>query len=413
MVEAGIKFLTLNCWGLKYLSGHREARLTAIADQLSKGEHDIVALQEVWTERDWLEIDKKCQGIYPFRRRFRSGVIAGPGLCILLKFPITSTFLYRFPINGRPSAFFRGDWYVGKGIGVTIIDSGIPNVSKLAVLNSHMHAPYSSVGDAAYLAHRTCQAWDMAKFLAMLKQAGYAVIQVGDLNSEPGSLPYRIFTQEGGLSDSWEVLYGGNSLLELKVSLMSPIDQVMRGGITCDSRLNTWHANKRTLDAKRLDFALYDPTKLKPVQAEVQFTDLLPAPYSCSYSDHFGYSVEFSFHEISNLVRTPSSTVELLDDIVREIDGYVQHTIPFQMNWRLVHFFISLIIVILLQVAISFAADQAPWSSVILSVSSVLIALSGLINGLMCIISIPNERNNIEEVRLEVLDAKRANFQFI
>lgn len=411
MGEPGIKFLTLNCWGLKYLSAHREARLIAIADQLSSGEYDIIALQEVWTEKDWLELDRRCQDAYPFRRRFRSGVIAGPGLCVLLKLPIVSTFLYRFPINGRPSAFFRGDWYVGKGIGVTIIDPGWPTSPKLAVLNSHMHAPYSAEGDASYLAHRTCQAWDMAKFLGILKQAGYAVIQVGDLNSEPGSLPYRIFTQEGGLADSWEVLHGNNSLLSLKLSLMSPIDQVKVGGITCDSRLNTWHANKSQADGKRLDFALYDPNRLKPLNAEVRFTELLPPPHSCSFSDHFGYSVEFSLNDVPKLP-CPTSTVEILEDIVREIDTYIEHTIPFQTNWRLIHFFVSLVLVILLQVAIAFAAKQAPWSSVVLSISSVLIAVTGFVNGLMCLITIPNERRNIEEVRLEVLDAKKALIRF-
>lgn len=30
-----------------------------------------------------------------------------------------------------------------------------------------------------------------------VEKAGYAVIQVGDLNSKPESLPYKIFTIEG------------------------------------------------------------------------------------------------------------------------------------------------------------------------------------------------------------------------
>lgn len=404
-----INLLTLNCWGLKYIAKHREQRLSAIADHLALGEHDIVALQEVWVEKDWLEIDLRCKNVYPYRRNFRAGVIAGPGLCILLKFPIESTFLYRFPVNGRPSAFFRGDWYVGKSIAVTIIDTNLPGASKLAVLNSHMHSPYALTGDAAYLTHRTCQAWDMAKYISMLRLAGYAVIQVGDLNSQPDSLPYRIFTQEGGVVDSWDVLHRENHLSNEEIALMNPHDQIKRGGVTCDSQLNTWRANRQLDEAKRLDYALVDTHKLTPLRAEVKMTDILPAPLSCSYSDHFGYSLEFAFASCSDEIVTPYASTELYEEIIENIDTYLKHTIPFQSTWRFWHFAISMVLVILIQVAIAFASSAASWSSVLLSVGSTIIAITGVVNGLIWLISTPSEKNNLEEVRLEVLDAQRAN----
>lgn len=403
-----INLLTLNCWGLKYIAKHREQRLSAIADRLALGEHDIVALQEVWVEKDWFEIDRKCKGVYPFRRKFRTGVIAGPGLCILLKFPIESTFLYRFPINGRPSAFFRGDWYVGKSIAITIIDTKLPGASKLAVLNSHMHSPYALKGDAAYLTHRACQAWDMAKYISMLKLAGFAVIQVGDLNSQPDSLPYRIFTQEGGVVDSWDVLHRENHLSNEEIALMHPHDQIKKGGVTCDSQLNTWRANRELNEAKRLDYALVDTHKLTPLRAEVKMTELLPAPLSCSYSDHFGYSLEFAFASRSDQIVAPSAQAELYDEIIENIDTYLKHTIPFQSTWRFWHFFISIILVVFIQIGITFAADAASWSSILLSVGSIILAITGIIDGLIWLISTPSEKNNLEEVRLEVIDARNA-----
>ncbi|WPK26230.1 hypothetical protein PUMCH_003579 [Australozyma saopauloensis] len=407
-MDSSVKLLTLNCWGLKYLSKFREERLQAIGNQISEAQHDIVALQEVWVEKDWQYISTVCERAYPYRRRFRAGVIAGPGLCILLKYPIESTFLYRFPINGRPSAFFRGDWYVGKSIAVTIIDTGLPNASKLAVLNSHMHAPYSLTGDAAYLTHRTCQAWDMAKFHSLLRQGGYAVIQVGDLNSEPESLPYRIFTQEGGLVDSWDALYGSNMTTNELIALMPPLEQIEIGGITCDSQHNTWRANRELHEAKRLDFALFDQAKLQPVQAKVVFTEMLPAPYSCSYSDHFGYSVEFKFNTIEKEAERPPAPIDLYADIIQELDTYQATTIPFQFTWRALYFFISLALVVGIQVGIGFTTGQPAWISVVCSIVGLLLAISGTINGLMCIISIPSEKSGLDEVKLEVLDALQA-----
>lgn len=159
-----IKVLTFNTWGLKYVSKHRKERLRAIADKLAgtgndttnnnnsssskiiplhecikntnmggiieedaypEGEgvidydFDIVALQEIWCKEDWEYLLERCSSKYPYSRLFYSGILTGPGLAILSKIPIESSFLYRFPINGRPSAFFRGDWYVGKSIAIT------------------------------------------------------------------------------------------------------------------------------------------------------------------------------------------------------------------------------------------------------------------------------------------------------
>ena len=113
-----VKFLTFNTWGLKYVSKHRKQRLRAIADQIAQAsratplpgntlvqeEYDIIALQEVWVKEDWDYIVARCGHLFPYHRIFYSGILTGPGLVILSKIPIESTSLYRFPINGRPSA---------------------------------------------------------------------------------------------------------------------------------------------------------------------------------------------------------------------------------------------------------------------------------------------------------------------
>ena len=56
-----MEVLTLNCWGLKYLSKAREQRLRAIADRIADTHHDIVTLQEIWVEsQDWQYMRAVC-----------------------------------------------------------------------------------------------------------------------------------------------------------------------------------------------------------------------------------------------------------------------------------------------------------------------------------------------------------------
>lgn len=410
MEKRPIKLLTLNTWGLKYISKYRIERLRAIAHQLAHSDYHVVALQEVWVQEDWDYIDSKCKHIFPYRRQFRSGIIAGPGLVILLKVPISSTFLYRFPINGRPSAFFRGDWFVGKSIAVTILDPGAPDSTKIAVLNSHMHAPYALSGDAAYETHRACQAWDFAKLVNTLRNSGYAVVIVGDLNSKPGLLPYKLFTVEGGLVDSWDVLHRNEVFLSDDIASMDVHEQIIRAGITANSRLNTWRANREPGEACRLDYALIDQDKFTPVRADIHFTELLLAPMSCSYSDHFGYSVEL----LVELARTKSGhpsvqeKSEIYRDLIFSIETYLRDTIPFQANWRKWHFVFSLIAVVLIEVAMTFAAIALPWATVLLSLCGTMIAVSGVVNGMIWCFGVRSEKRALEEVRLEVIDTLRA-----
>lgn len=410
METGSVKFLTFNTWGLKYVSKNRKERLRAIAHRLAQSDYDIVALQEVWVEEDWEYINEKCKAIYPFRRQFRSGILAGPGLAILLKIPIASTFLYRFPVNGRPSAFFRGDWYVGKSIAVTILESTAPGLSPLAVLNSHMHAPYAQDGDAAYSTHRACQAWDLAKLVSMLQKAGYAVVQVGDLNSKPGSLPYKLFTTEGGLADSWDVLYGEQAVLSDDLAVMDAHEQISRGGVTCNSRLNTWRANRAPWEACRLDYALIDKKRIIPVLADVQFTETLSAPVPCSYSDHFAYSVELSVNPIELNVKGASveEKATVYKELLASIETYIRETIPAQATWRKWHFLLSLLVVVIIQIGITFAAIALPWATVFLSIGSTVIGVTGVVNGLIWGLGVRSEKRALQEVKLEVEDALRA-----
>ena len=437
-----VKFLTFNTWGLKWVSKHRKQRLRAIADELSgstvgtslegsdilqpggtvfrdiAGEirretdsYDIVALQEIWCEEDWDYLVERCSHIFPYHRLFYSGILTGPGLAILSKIPIESTFLYRFPINGRPSAVTRGDWYVGKSIAVTLLDPVTESSAPLAIMNSHMHAPYALTGDAAYHCHRACQSWDFSKLANLYKKAGYAVVIVGDLNSRPGSLQHKFLTMETGLVDSWEQLHGKQDIAA--ISTLNPMEQLKFGCTTCDSTLNTWRPKCKPTDACRLDYALVDETRLKTVDAGVRFTEKIPE--IGSFSDHFAYccTLELLPEDKQNNRKLLLSKELLLqrydnyNEMIDTIDKYMT-TAETQKLLRGIHFIISMLLLLGTLVVTSMTVNPTNWSSLFWVIFVTVIAVTGTIDGIISFLFGRKEIRALTEVQQEVLDAKHA-----
>lgn len=448
------KLLTFNLWGLKYVSHFRKERLHAVANRLASGDdalqnddYDIVALQEVWCQDDWDYIDRVCALRYPYRRWFSSGMISGPGLAVLSRFPIVETFLYRYAVNGRPSAFYRGDWYVGKSAAVTILE--LPgSESRVALVNSHMHAPYALTGDAAYECHRTTQAWDLAGLTTRLKNQGYGVILVGDLNSRPGTLPHRILSSVGKLKDSWLMLH--EPLPLSKIALMSPSDQVKLAGTTCDSTINTWRAYRAPTEACRLDYAFIGGDKLIAVEASVAFTERIPG--IGSYSDHFAYTATFKVADRQKLCdsrrKTPQishkkatldpgdATVAVLPmdnetgsqmdensvhnypvtdedpltvckDARITMSNYLLTTSKHQRTWRAFHFILSMLLFIAFIPIIIVVSYRAPWASVVIYIFGCLIAVTGVVDGLISFLFGRNEQRALKEEIMQIDDKIR------
>jgi hypothetical protein len=122
-----LRVLSLNCWGLKFISKFRNERLTEIGNQIAavNPPPDIVGLQECWTKQDYDAIRERTIHFLPYGKFYYSGIFGG-GLVILSKWPIEESNMYRYPLNGRPAAFYRGDWFVGKGVASARIRMG-PN----------------------------------------------------------------------------------------------------------------------------------------------------------------------------------------------------------------------------------------------------------------------------------------------
>ena len=376
--EGTIRIVSLNCWGLKYVSKHRKLRLEGIADLLSQkaDQYDIVALQEIWVEEDFRKIEDRLSKQLCYSKFYYGGILTGPGLAVFSRWPIESVSTRPFTLNGRPSAFFRGDWYVGKSVASAIIRHPL---QKIELLSSHMHAPYGE-GDAAYTCHRTAQAWEMAHMSRRSIDSGHLAIAVGDLNSIPGSATYKLLQMVGGLADSWVEKHGHFSG---DIGKLSYDDQIRIAGVTCDSLLNTWRADRQPHEAKRLDYIFFDPSRAAVKDSRVSFIEKLDVG-SCS--DHFALETDLvlSTNKInSSHAFTATDVRGLFKEILDLIDEY-RPTSIWQKNVRILHFWISFVVLVGMCVSVFWgAANGRAYVGFVYLVVGILITITGLLDGLI------------------------------
>lgn len=299
-----LRVATFNCWGLKYVSKDRHKRIAAIANAFSKSDHDIIALQELWVEEDYNKIRDATSHRLPYTKRFLSGAL-GAGLAMFTKWPIISTSIIPYSLNGEPTDVTGGDWFVGKAVGSVTISH--PILGKVQIFNTHLYAKGGEDGPEYNRSHRLVNAWQFAKVAREAAELGNYVIAVGDFNSIPTSLPMNIVFNHAGLSDAWTVAH---QYVLPPLEVISPIDGIVKYGVTADSPLNSYRDSKPSLDplirkyqGKRLDYILFRHPprsldsdtfpRLECQDSKVIFTDLIPE-FNCSYSDHFGVEATFT-----------------------------------------------------------------------------------------------------------------------
>ena len=313
-----IHVLTLNCWGLKYLSKYRSERLSEIGKRLAgfAPRLDIVGLQECWTYADYLSIRESTSHVLPYAKFYHSGIFGG-GLAVLSRWPIEDSSMCRYPLNGRPTAFFRGDWFVGKGVACAKIR--LPDRQVIEVFNTHLHAPYESEPNDSYICHRTAQAWEIAKLMRDATERGSLVLGLGDFNMVPLSFAHVLIESRGGVRDVWRTVKPDSSIgasidaaekerrhrMDEKAT-PTVEESLEHHGHTCDSALNTWRwneAHRKALDkgrdrtiepdqpdprAKRLDYIFFSGFEAgwTVEDVSVALTERHPS-IRCSLSDHF------------------------------------------------------------------------------------------------------------------------------
>lgn len=287
-VLSTLKVATLNCWALPHPwpvgSKYNSLRIEKLIETLADSPYHIVALQELWSEKDFLLIAHRLKEKFSYCHYFHSG-FTGSGTALISQYPIISTLLHRYSLNGFAHHIHRGDWFGGKIAG--FCEVGIGNL-RAAIYTTHLHAEYNRKNDL-YLPHRISQCFELAQFVRHTSRGSDFVILMGDFNIEPNDLGYHLVVNIAQLLDAWECRQKDDS-------------EELCAGMTSDRPDNVFtsqSALKECPTGKRLDYILFQSRKVGLDLADCstcfERIDSLDKPLN--YSDHSGVSATFLLKE--------------------------------------------------------------------------------------------------------------------
>src|SRR5690606_11224595 len=120
-LRRNMKILTLNIWGAPYAK-HRSARITAISQEIKRLSPDILLFQEAYLPDNRKDLIENLHATWQHFHYFPSALV-GSGLLTMSKYPITDAHFHKFRMQGKPEDILHGDYYAGKGVGLTRIDT--------------------------------------------------------------------------------------------------------------------------------------------------------------------------------------------------------------------------------------------------------------------------------------------------
>ncbi len=267
-----IRCATLNVWALPAPFGRAvDARLRAIARELPQIEADIVAFQEVWTDRARRKLERAgvesgLPHAWSSERAFGGG-----GLLLLSRWPLHDPSHTRYSLPHLPSRPDHPDYYVSKGyIGVEVATPSGP----LHVATTHLQARYGRDVDHEYRAERVGQVVELAMGIEPVRTP---IVVLGDFNFRERHDEYRVLTGLSHLRDA---------------------------AVEADSRAPTVDAanpfRKRGQSAKRIDYAFVrdgDARGLHVAALRRAFDHVFTMDgRDATFSDHAGLIVDLVPH---------------------------------------------------------------------------------------------------------------------
>lgn len=448
-----LNVISYNCLGLKYISHFRRERLAEIGRRLAIASPvpEIVGLQECWTQEDYDCIRSQTKHILPYGKYYYSGIF-GSGLAILSKWPIEESSMFRYPLNGRPTAFFRGDWFVGKGVACARIKMGPDPKDVAEIFCTHLHAPYESEPNDSYLCHRTAQAWEIAKLMRGAAERGHLVLGLGDFNMLPLSFAHQLITAHAPVKDIWRVLHPDSSVgpadSEVEKQGARPVPDALfnltENGAASDGVFNTWRWPKEqqkrlfkgeriTIDehtpdprAKRLDYIFLGhgvgttASQWQVEEIKVGMTERHPT-IGCSLSDHFSIEATLARKEAALSSTDPEGQTDgcisahdhidhgllsssTYDTILSMISTYTDRE-RHQRRFRLGNFGLSIVVAIGCFTAIWWS--PRPFVAFFLILLSTLGFGAGVLDGLIGGLFTSSELRALKEFEWEIQNAKK------
>jgi len=369
--ETKLRALTLNVWGVPFITAERKARIDAIVKQLPELKPDIVAIQEAWLTLDRRTLIEGGKRVGLKHCHYYASGVNGSGLLLLSRYPLVDIAFLRFKLTSRPERVPNElDYFGGKGIGYARIQT--PN-GFVELFNAHPVAQYSGDNNDLYRAHRAAAAYEAARFINAHASGRYPVILLGDLNTRPDQLPYRLVRKLANLSDSYSEL-----------NHQDP-------GYTYS--VNNPYSNKSE-PSNRLDYILYrsgSESGISPVASALCFneiTTLVPR----AFTDHYGVLSEFQLNCTQNAVNElPSSPTPLYC----ELEELLYDTLVEARRRRESH-------LLKLWVATTSWLLSFGWNRRGIFLLRLLTGFYSLIQGCLSLLVVPEEINGLESLLEEV-----------
>jgi endonuclease/exonuclease/phosphatase family metal-dependent hydrolase len=188
-----LRVVTFNTWMVPFRE--REPLAGRIARAVVKLDADVVALQEVWRERDARALASALNRRgYPWVHwRASKGILSrgSAGLMIASRHPMSRAVFTPFRAGRLPLVLWQPDWFSGKGF--LSVDVATPS-GVVRVVTTHAQADYTS------------NAYDLVRLSHML-QLGRAVastemplVVAGDFNVRRGEIGHRALLYAGRLN---------------------------------------------------------------------------------------------------------------------------------------------------------------------------------------------------------------------
>lgn len=196
-----LTIFTLNTWCPPYAQ-HRAERARAISREILRLAPDVVCLQEMFLSEPRQIVMAALASAYPHQRYFDSGWI-GSGLLIASRLPIVYSAFERYQMGGKPEDIGHGDFYAGKGIGMIRVRCGDAEID---IYNTHTHAQYELANDNEYAFFNLSNLWQAAHFVRRTSSSRRHIL-VGDLNTRPDQLGYRVMRHALPLQDAFTTLH--------------------------------------------------------------------------------------------------------------------------------------------------------------------------------------------------------------
>lgn len=250
----------------------------------------MVSIEELWVRDDFEHIKEVCDDVFPYAHDFAGGMV-GSGCCVFSRWPIIDVGYCRFTLNGFAHRVDHCDWYGGKLVGMCVIQKD-DYIIKL--YTTHMHAMYAPSHQPAkdqYASHRLTQSYELSEYVRHTSSDADLVLIMGDLNSEPHALSFKVIHKNSDVLDSWETRLNKDE----KFEVLSEAE-----GNTIETRENS-HTDVKSLhypiypNGMRIDYILYRAGRNRTVtctEARVALSRKIPGT-DMNYSDHNGYEAFF------------------------------------------------------------------------------------------------------------------------